>query len=362
VAGETPLTIREVHARPLDVPLSRPVQTAAGDIASAPVVLIDVVTQEGIVGHSYVRTYTPVALPALARLVYDIGLMLAGESAAPNAVERKLQAHFRLLGIEGLTGMAIGGIDMALWDARGKAAGQPLISLLGGRPGSVPAYVTLPSMDPGAVAADAAQAVTAGFDALKIKLGLGDVAADVEMIRAVRGAVGEEIALMVDYNQALTVRDALERVPALDAEGLHWIEEPTRADDDAGHAQIAEAASTAIQLGENWWSREAMSRSVAARACDHVMLDAARIGGVTGWLRATTVAVRAKLPVSSHAYPEISTHLLRVTPTAYRLEYTDQLNAIMRNRVRIVQGHAVFADVPGTGIEWDEARIASLGQ
>jgi mandelate racemase len=103
-----------------------------------------------------------------------------------------------------------------------------------------------------------------------------------------------------------------------------------------------------------------MGRSLAARACDHAVLDAARIGGVTGWLRATALALRAKMPVSSHAYPEISTHLLRVTPTAHRLEYVDQLNPILRNRVRIVDGHAVFADIPGTGIEWDEERIASL--
>ncbi|MCW3066369.1 MAG: mandelate racemase [Solirubrobacterales bacterium] len=357
---ETPLTIREVRARALDLPLSRPVQTAAGDIATAPVVLIDVVTREGVVGHGYLRTYTPVALPGLARLVYDIGVFLAGESAAPHSVERKLQGHFRLLGLEGLTGMAMAGIDMALWDARARAAGQPLITLLGGRPGPVPAYVTLPSMDAAGAAADARQAVTAGFHALKVKVGRGDLAADLETIRAIRAAVGDEVALMVDYNQSLTVRDALERVQALDAEGLHWIEEPTRADDDAGHAKIAAAAQTAIQLGESWWGSAAMARSISAGACDHAMLDAARIGGVTGWLRATSLAVRAKVPVSSHAYPELSAHLMRVTPTAHLLEYADQLNPILRDRVRIVDGHAVFAEIPGTGVEWDEERIASL--
>jgi mandelate racemase len=358
---ETPLTVREVRARALNVPLPRPVQTAAGTITGAPVVLIDVAMQEGVVGRSYLRTYTPFALAALARLVHDVGGLLAGESGAPQAVSRRLEAHFRLLGVEGLVGMAIAGLDMALWDARARAAGQPLITLLGGRPGPIPAYVTLPNMDPAGAAADASQAVTAGFRAVKVKVGAGDLAADLETIRAIRSAVGPEVDLMVDYNQSLTVREALERVQALDAEGLHWIEEPTRADDDAGHARIAEAATTPIQLGESWWGSAAMGRSIAARACDHAMLDAARIGGVSGWLRATALAVRAKLPVSSHAYPEFSAHLLRVTPTAHRLEYFDHLNPILRGRLRIVDGHAVFADVPGSGIEWDEQGIATLG-
>jgi mandelate racemase len=164
----------------------------------------------------------------------------------------------------------------------------------------------------------------------------------------------------VDYNQVLSVDEALARVRALDEQGLHWIEEPTRADDFAGHARIAAAADTAIQLGENWWGPHDMEKSVDARASDHAMLDAMRIGGVTGWLRAADLAERAGLPVSSHAFPELSAHLLAVTPTRHRLEYFGGLGSLLLEQLGIENGHALIPDRPGSGVEWDEERLARV--
>ncbi|HEY6235242.1 MAG TPA: enolase C-terminal domain-like protein, partial [Candidatus Elarobacter sp.] len=258
------LTIRTIRARGIDLALQRPVETASGTMRTAPLVLIDLLTEEGIAGCSYVRCYTPVALDPLARLIANLEPLLRGDGAAPATVERKLQRHFRLLGPQGLTGIAIAGVDMALWDARAKACGVPLVTLLGGEPKTIPAYASLRTMSPAGAAAEAAELIARGFTAIKVKIGRADLAADLETIRAVRRAIGDDAKLMVDYNQSLSVPDAIERARALDAEGLYWIEEPTRADDFDGHARIAAAAKTAIQLGENWWGPNDMAKSIAA--------------------------------------------------------------------------------------------------
>jgi len=351
------LTIREISARAVSLAPHRPMETAAGAMTSTPLVLIDLLTEEGVTGRSYARCYTPLALGPLAHLIANLAAVLKGEIAAPLTIERTLQRHFRLLGPQGLTGIAMAGIDMALWDARARACEVPLVTLLGGAPTPIPAYASLRAMDPESAAAEAQDMLTLGFTALKVKIGRGDLAADLATIRAVRRVVGDRVRLMVDYNQSLTVPDAIDRARALDEEGLFWIEEPTRADDFDGHARIALATKTAIQLGENWWGPHDAAKSIAAGASDHAMLDVMKLGGVTGWLRAAALVEAAGLPASSHAFPEFSVHLLGVTPTCHWLEYLDHVGPILTEPVRIVDGQALTPDRPGSGLEWDEDAV-----
>jgi mandelate racemase len=342
------MTIRSVRARGIDLRLDRPVETAAGVMRTAPLVLVDVETGDGTVGHGYLRTYTATALDPLVRLVENVGELLVGTAADPGAVAATLARHFRLVGPQGLTGMAAAGVDMALWDAVAKARGVPLVTALGGEPRPIPAYASLRSMRPESAAAEAEELLARGFTGLKLKVAAG---AELDAIAAVRAVAGD-VDLMVDYNQSLTVDAALERVRVLDGEGLAWIEEPTRGDDFAGHARIAAAARTPIQLGESWWGTYDMEKSIAAGASDHVTLDAMKIGGVTGWLRGAELAQAAGLPVSSHTFPEVSVHLLGVTPTCHRLEYLDHAAPILADPIRIVDGHALPSDRPGNGLEW----------
>ncbi|AEV82610.1 mandelate racemase [Actinoplanes sp. SE50] len=351
-------TIAAVRARAVDLRLDRPVETAGGVMATTPLVLIDVHTRDGVVGRSYVRCYTPLALGPLASLVGAVGEALVGSSAAPLTAERAMRRMFRLAGPQGLAGMATAGIDMALWDARAVAAGLPLVTLLGGEPGPVDAYASLRVMDARAAAAEAQELLGLGFTAFKVKVGGRSLADDLAVIRTLRAVIGPDARLMADYNQSLTVTEAIERVRVLDHEGLYWIEEPTTAEDFAGHARIAEAAVTPIQLGENWWGVSDLAKSIAARAGDHAMLDVMKIGGVTGWLRAMAVADAAGLPVSSHTFPEFSSHLLGVTPSATYLEYLDHARPILTEPVVARDGQVWIADRPGAGITWDEAAIA----
>ena len=351
------LTVREVRARPLTVPVDPPLETAGGTIPAAPLVLVDVLTEEGVTGSGYVFCYTPAALHPTARLVLNFAGLIKGDPAAPGTIEEKLQRHVRLLGPQGLTGLAIAAIDIALWDALAKACALPLARLLGGVPEPVPAYASLRAMSPERVAAEAEDAAGRGFRAVKIKVGRSDLEADLAAIRAVRCAVGDRTQVMVDYNQGLSVPEAIRRAAVLDGEGLAWIEEPVRADDYAGHAAIARGARTPIQIGENWWGPHDMAKSLAAGASDYVMIDVTKIGGVTGWLRAMALAGAAGTPASSHIFPEMSAHLLAVTPTRHWLEYLDFAGPLLRTPLELEGGRAVPSSHPGLGLDWNEEAV-----
>src|SRR5215207_9523926 len=328
---EIRLTISRLRARAVNVGLDRPVQTSSGDIRTAPLVLIDLETREGALGRAYVFSYTLLALEPLRRLVQNLGTALEGDAVAPAEIDRKLQAMFRLLGPQGLTGIAASGIDMAAWDALARANGLPLVELLGGGRKRVPAYASLRSMRPESVVQEVRELADLGFDAFKVKIGHGDVAADLEAINALRGVVGDA-RLAVDYNQSLSVTGAIERVRVLDEEGLYWIEEPTRADDFAGHARIAREARTPICIGENWWGPHDAHKSLEAGACDYGMPDAMKIGGVTGWLRTAALAEPVGLPLTSHIFPEISTHRWMESIGTYLLDDPEVEGVVVASR------------------------------
>jgi mandelate racemase len=211
-----------VRARAVNLVPQRPTETAAGTMATTPLVLVDVTVEGEVTGHAYLRTYTPAGLAPLAALVTELGTLVTGGPAAPLAVEAALRHRLRLLGTVGLTGMAMAGLDMALWDARARALAVPLATLLGGEPRPVPAYASLRTMAPAEAADEAAALVTAGFTAVKLKLGRADLAADLAAVRAVRTATGAAVTLMVDYNQCLTVPEAIRRIRVLDGGWSIW--------------------------------------------------------------------------------------------------------------------------------------------
>jgi mandelate racemase len=231
-----------------------------GLIRSALLALIDLETKEGVTGSSYLFCVTPTALKPTAQLLQNLAEWLADEPLQPYRIERMLHERLRLVGVQGLTGMAVAGIDMAAWDAHSKACGLPLMHLLGGEPRRIPAYN---SCGLGLIGVDRvgreASELAAGFRAVKVRLGYPDLATDVAIVRAVREAVGPEVHIMADYNQCLLVAEAVRRSRHLDEEGLYWIEEPTTANDYEGNAIISREARTPIQIGENWWGRATCS-------------------------------------------------------------------------------------------------------
>ena len=352
--------LRALRARAVSVPLKRPLATATGAVTHAPLVLVDVETDADITGVAYVFTPAPFALKPLAGMIEGLATLVAGNPVAPVAIEQKLRRRMTLLGVQGLAMLALSAIDAACWDVAAKAAGLPLARLLGGVPRPIPAYNSngLGIMGPERAAAQALELAEGGFRAIKVRLGYPAIAADIAVVRAVRRAVGDAMTLMSDYNQALSPAEAEQRARALDAEGLAWIEEPVRFDDYAGCARVAAAAATPIQIGENCWGVHDMQKALDARACDCFMPDLAKIGGVTGWLRAAALAEPVGLPISTHLFPEVSAHLMTVTPTAHWLEYVDWASPVLAEPLEIRDGNAVVPERPGNGMRWDEAAVA----
>jgi len=283
-----------------------------------------------------------------------------GDEVAPLELERKLRARYALLGVHNMVLFAMAGIDMAAWDALGQSLRQPLVRLLGAAPRPIPAYNSkgLGIQPLKALEKEAVELVEEGFHAIKLRLGRADAAQDLEALRAVKKAIGPAVTLMVDFNQGLSVAQAIRRGHMIDDEGgVHWIEEPIRADDFAGCAEIKRQLRTPIQIGENFMGPEQMAQALAAGACDYVMPDAERIGGVTGWMRAAALAQGAGVEMSSHLFPEVSCHLLAATPTCHWLEYVDWANPVLKEPVALKDGHVVIPEAPGTGIAWDEQAV-----
>jgi mandelate racemase len=347
----------ELRVRAVRVPMREPHQTASGAVAESPLVLTDAVFDDGVVGHSMVFTYTPMALAPVAELVRNFESLVKGEPLAPAEVEQKLARRFRLLGTQGLVGIALAAIDMALWDALARSHATSLVRLLGGVAKPVQAYGAVGYDGVARSAKVAEEWARRGFTGVKAKIGYPTVAEDVAVVRAMKSAVGDGVAIMVDYNQCLSPADAVQRMRVLDGEGLAWVEEPTLAHDYAGHALVAREAATPIQCGENWWGPLDLQHALDAQASDYVMPDVMKIGGVSGWLRAIALAQTRGIRVSNHLWPEISAQLLCVTPTAHWLEYADWWNPILSEPLSVERGMADPSGASGTGVAWNETAV-----
>ena len=355
------LTVRAIKAVPVEVPLNFVLGTSAGVLRRVPLLLIDLETEEGITGRSYLFCYLRAAAPAIMSLLGEVEALTKGERADPEALARKLAKRFTLIGVQGIVRMALAGFDTACWDAVAIAAGQPLCRLLGAEPKPILAYNSCGlglTADKSALAAEAERLLEGGFTAVKLRLGYTTQEEDLAAVHAVRRAIGDKIKLMVDYNQALSLEEALVRGHALDDENIYWLEEPIRHDDNAGAARLATELKMPIQIGENFSLPAAMRAALDARAADYVMPDLERIGGVTGWRQAAAIAAVYRIPMSSHLFPEVSAHLLAATPTCHFLEYVDWANVLLREPLTIAGGHAQIPQRAGNGMVWDDKAVA----
>jgi mandelate racemase len=355
------LTIRAVKATPVEIPLNFVLGTSRQALSRVPLMLIDVETEEGVTGRSYLFCYLRAAQPGIASLTAEIDKITKGQRADPAGLAATLTKRFTLIGVQGIVRMALAGFDTALWDAIAIAAGVPLVEMLGAEARPILAYNSCGmgiKDDLGALADEAETLLgMGGFRALKVRLGYPTVDGDIAAIRAVRKRVGDDVTIMVDYNQALTLDEALVRGRALDQENIYWLEEPIRHDDYAGEANLARELTTPIQIGENFSLAPNMQLAIDAGAADFVMPDLERIGGVTGWMQAASIAAARNVKMSSHLFPEVSAHLLAATPTCHYLEYVDWANLLVEDPLVIKDGHAIIPQRPGNGMVWNNAAV-----
>lgn len=354
------LTIRSADIRPVSVPLQRPVVSKVGFFEHWPLILIDLQTEEGPVGRSYLEPYLMHSARYIVPALHDLVAAFRGKPIGPFDFFETARKSLSLIGLEGVSLIAVSGLDMALWDALAKAAEMPLAVYLGGSLGPVPAYNSnglwlIPVDRLGEEAA--ALVAEGGFSALKLRLGRERLEDDLRAIGAVRDGVGADVKLMVDFNQSLTLNDALHRCHALDDQELYWFEEPIVYNDLEGYARLTRELRSPVQLGENFYGPRALYQALQAGAGDLVMLDLMRIGGVTGWLRAAAIAGAAGIPVSTHLYPETAAHIMRVTESAHWLEWQDWANMIVAEPFALRDGQLIVPNRQGNGLEWNEDAV-----
>ncbi|MCW5745229.1 MAG: mandelate racemase [Alphaproteobacteria bacterium] len=354
------LTFRDIRARPVVLKLKRPVVARIATITDWPMILIDLGTEEGVVGHAYLEPYTVKAMKYLVPALRDFGDLLKGRRVAPTEFYDLARKSLHFVGYQGLSMIAVAGLDMAAWDALARAAGLPLCVLLGGSVGPVKAYNSngLWLKDPAALAEEAVELRDeGGFTGLKLRLGRTRIADDLAAVETVRQAVGADMELMIDYNQGLHLGEALQRCHGIDDLGLAWIEEPIVYDNLDGCAQLAAELKTPLQIGENFYGPRDLQAALQRKACDYVMPDFMRIGGVTGWLRAAAIAGTAGIPMSTHLYPEVAAHVMRVTETAHWLEWQDWADPVLQQPYDVRGGELHIPDTPGIGLAWNEDAV-----
>ena len=356
------LTFKGLRVRPVVLKLGRPVVARIATMTDWPLILIDLYTEEGVTGRAYLEPYVVKSMRYLVPALEDMGEMLKGQPLSPADLYETARKSLHFVGYEGLSMIAVSGLDMAAWDSLARAAELPLCRLLGGSVGPVRAYNSngLWLREPSALADEAvALRDEGGFTGLKLRMGRDGIADDLAALEAVRSAVGDGMRFMVDFNQGLDLAEALERCHRIDDLGLTWIEEPILYDDYDGYAKLTADLNTPIQIGENFYGPRELHKALQRKACDFVMPDFMRIGGVTGWMRAASIAGTAGVPISTHLYPEVGAHVMRVSETAHWLEWQDWADTVLQEPYTLKDGMLEIPNRPGLGLDWNEDVVAA---
>jgi mandelate racemase len=359
------IEISALRVRRLVVPLRRPLRVSFGLFEAAPFLAVEIETKGGVTGTVLGFTFHRLGLTLVPPVLEHLAAFAKGRSisfAAMPAFHDACQKSLMLIGHEGVTQLALSMFDMAVHDALAKTAGVPLYRLLGANAVDLPAYNSCGgNLIAPTEAAKEARELTAehgGFQHVKIRFGRAAIDDDLAAFRAIRSAVGPDVLLSTDFNQALPAARALETCRRIYDLGLAWIEEPVSYDDYETQARLTAKLATPVQVGETWWHWRVGKRAIETRASDLIMPDILRIGGVTGWMRLARVAEAHAIPVSSHLSPEYSAHLLAATPTRHWLEYMDWAQDLITTPVVPRLGVARPVEAPGAGVALREAALA----
>jgi len=324
-------------------------------------VTLELGTDQGLTGVGL--TFFGGALTeALRRAVDSLAPLLVGDD--PTRVEAIAAKLRRLAGSSGPGGiftLALSAIDIACWDLKGKAVGQPVAALLGGLRDRVPTYASGALMRPHPIdylAKAGPRLYDMGFRQMKMQCGSEPtVEASVERVRVMREAIGPDVDLMCDINQLWSVNQAIEVGKRIEPYHLFWLEDPTAHDDFAGLARIADNLTTPIAAGEYHYGIVPFRHMLEARSIDIVMIDLLRAGGITQWMKIAGMAEAFNLPVVSHLVPELHVHLIAAIPNGLTVEYMPWTLRLWEETPKLDRGQLVVPTKPGLGLAFDQAAL-----
>ncbi len=358
------MKITQVAVNVLKVPVDRPYVAAGRTVDANWHVLARVTTSDGVEGVGYIVYPRPDLMTAICHAARELGEHLIGMSVLePEAAWDRLARRGDWVGPGGLLQCALCPLDVAVWDAAGKTMGQPLHRLLGGYRDRLPAYASdglWYSLTPDELAASARRHVDAGFGAVKLRLGReATPELEARRVRAVREAVGPDVRIMVDATESWSLAQARRSGRVLQDAGIAWLEDPVHHLDFAGLAQLRRRLEVPIAAGEHLYHLDAFRQLLEAHAVDVLILDLARVGGMTPWRKIAALANAHGIPVCGHVVPEIQVHLLCAIPNAHLVEYVPRSAGILTSMPRLERGELVAPDAPGLGLELDDAAVRS---
>lgn len=355
------MKITALKTQLVNLPLIMPIHTAIHSISSVGCVLLSLDTDEGHTGQSYVFTINAVRLKAFDEMIKGFSHQLIGKDPHyTEAIWQSIWNEINPSGHKGVTISALSAIDTACWDLVGKEANKPLHLLFGACRDRVRTYASSGlwlSMSIDELQRQAQDFLDQGFEAMKIRVGSSKQKDDVKRVKAVREAVGDDIDLMVDINQALNAKTAIQLGRKLAPFELLWIEEPVPAYDLEGHTQVRQALDTHIASGETEYTRFGMQAMIEKKACDILMPDLQRIGGLTEMRRVAALAASHNMPISSHIFTE---HSLSIAGSSYNcisVEHMDWFSPLFNEQMEIDAGDIVIPDRSGTGFTFNQDTV-----
>jgi L-alanine-DL-glutamate epimerase-like enolase superfamily enzyme len=310
-------------------------------------------------GYSYtIGTGGPSIMKLIERTLAPA--LIGREAAEIERIWRDMLFLTHATSVGAITSLALAAIDTALWDLKCRRHNEPLHIMAGGAQQRIPLYTTEGGwlhIETAALVEDALEAKARGFGGCKIKIGRPHVSEDVSRLEAVRKAVGPAFEIMTDANQRFTIDEAIRRARCFTPIDIAWLEEPLTADDLTGHVRLSQSTTLPVAVGESLYSHLHFREYLQQGACSIVQVDAARVGGITPWLKVAHLAECFNVPVCPHFLMELHVSLCAAVPNARWVEYIPQLDTLTTEPMQIENGHAIPSAAPGLGIAWDFAAI-----
>jgi L-alanine-DL-glutamate epimerase-like enolase superfamily enzyme len=350
------MKVTDLVSTPLSVPLKWPFKNGFAVDRANPVI-VQLFTDEGLEGIGLAFTWNDQRVKSLKACIDDLKETVVGQDIFRWAEAwQKLWNDTKFMGHQGYPIYALSAIDTALWDLRAKAAGMPVARLLGGYRDEVPVYAShllFRNWSIDELQKDAASLVEQGFRAMKMNMGDKPFQAELERLKAVREAVGDDIDIMVDVNWVWTVPQAIQMGRELEKYHVYWLEDPLTSNDPADWALVTSALDMRVAGGETLSSKHDFRRVFENKALDVLMPDLQRVGGVTEWMKVATMAEAWNLPVASHIFHEFSAHMVAAIPNGLIVEYMPWWEFIYQEPLPLKDGYIRIPDKPGFGLELD---------
>lgn len=346
------MKIEQLTTEIITLPLTKPIKTAIHDMRSVGCVLVRI-KADGIEGQGYCFTLNGTRIKAFDEIIKSYEPLIVGQPLHRiEGIWDNIWKSVNAIGQKGMTIGALAAVDMALWDAYGKALNQPLHHLFGSCRDRIPTYASgglwlSQSIDE--LVDEAYQFIEQGFNCMKIRVGQPSLLDDVERVKAVREAIGPDIGLLADVNQGMNVKQALRLARELEFYEIGWLEEPVAAHNLTGHAEIRESVEVPIASGETGYTRYDMLDMIKAKACDILMPDLQRMGGLTEMRKVAALAASYDMPISTHIFTEQSLCIAGSAPNCISVEHMPWFEGLFQEQMEIVDGTLLIPDRPGTG-------------